>query len=171
VSALHVWIVAAAICAVPSPATAAPVDAMGRFVGTWESAGTFTDSAYSKAGSVSGSTTCGWSIDHDFLICQQRVVLGKTEQHGIAIYTYDPAAEKYRFYNVGATQVGSTAIAVDPTTITYTDTYSDGGKTVTNRTLNVWDDPDHYHFSTEYSLDGGAHCTTILSGTAHRTHP
>jgi hypothetical protein len=104
------------------------------------------------------------------VICQQRVVVNQVEQHDVAIYTYDSAAQTYRFDNIGMARVGTTAINVDANTITYPGSFADGTKTVTTRTTNVWDDPDHYRFSTEYSLDGGSQWTTMLTGTARRTH-
>jgi hypothetical protein len=165
------WLVAA-LLVLPLPAPAAdPIDALGRFVGTWTSTGEFVKSAYSKASAVSGTTVCSWSIGHDFIICQQTVIANANEQHDLAIYTYDEASRSYRFYNVGTGRVGSTTITVEPMQITYPGTFTEGDRTVTTRTLNLWDDDDHYHFSAAYSTDDGKTWTTMLTGVARRTQP
>ncbi len=159
-----------AMSALPVRAAADPLDALNRFVGTWESSGSFAATSYSRPSTVSGTTVCAWSTGHDFVICQQRVTVNQVERHDIAIYTYDTAAQEYRFDNIGTAHVATTAIAVDGQTITYPGTFADGEKTVKTRTTNIWDDADNYHFTTEYSLDDGGHWTTMLSGAARRTH-
>ena len=165
------WLLAA-LLVVPLPARAADaVAALGRFVGTWTSTGSFSKTAYSKPSDVKGTTVCSWSIGHDFVICQQTVIADAGEQHDLAIYTYDVTNKAYRFYNVGTSRVGSTTITVEPTQVTYPGSFTQGDKTITTRTLNLWDDADHYHFSAEYSLDDGKTWTTMLSGVAKRTQP
>ena len=120
------WLVAA-LLVLPLPARAAdPIDALGRFVGTWTSTGEFVKTAYSKASNVSGTTVCSWSIGHDFVICQQTVIANANEQHDLAIYTYDGDSKSYRFYNVGTGRVGSTTITVEPMQITYPGTFTEG---------------------------------------------
>ena len=105
------------------------VEALERFEGTWQSTATALATPYSKAGSTTGDTTCGWSTARDFLICQQAVTSDGALTHDVAVYTYDAAAEKYRFYAARITGVFDVAIAVDTaTTITYTNTFQDGGK-------------------------------------------
>jgi hypothetical protein len=62
---------AVAFCAVAAvPANAAGVDELGRYLGTWTSPGTLYDTPYSKAGTATATTTCAWSQDHVFMICQ-----------------------------------------------------------------------------------------------------
>jgi hypothetical protein len=143
------------------------VGALGRLEGTWQSSAAFVDSPYSKAGATSGTTVCAWSDGRDFLICQQDVVTSGVTTHDVAVYTYDPQAARYRFYAARTNGVSDVAIAVDDGSITYTNSFADGGKNVTIRTLNVWDDPDHYRFWTEYTTDG-SHWTKMLTGSAHR---
>jgi hypothetical protein len=142
---------------------------LDRLIGTWQSTGTFVDSAYSKAGPASAKTTCAWSGDGFFLICQQDVVMSGTPEHNVAIYTYDAAAQKYHFYNVGISRANSTDITVSDTAITYSQGFTDGAKHVLTRTLNVWDSPASYSWRAEYSFDGGAHWTLIGSGKTTRT--
>lgn len=142
--------------------------ALNRLVGTWSGSGTFVDSAYSKAGSANATTTCAWSADGQFLICQQSAMANGKTDDDVAIYTYDAAAAKYHFYNVGVSRANGTELAVDPKTITYADSFRDGAKQVTTRTLNVWVTPQHYTWRAEYSLDGGASWTLMGSGSSSR---
>ena len=147
---------------------AAPLDALDRFAGTWQSQGTFVDTAYSSAGSASGTTTCAWSGDHMFMICQQVATLNGKRDDDVAIYSYDDSSNAYRFYNVHATQVTSSVITVNGNTVVYPFTFVDKGKSVTIRTLNIWDNPKFYTWRTVYSTDGGTTWTLMANGTSRR---
>lgn len=158
-----------AAAAVTAPAD--PLAALDRFVGTWQTTGTFVQTPYSKPNAVSSTTTCAWSADRVFLVCRQAVTLDGKTLSDLGIYTYDPQSAKYRFFSVRQDGGSNMTIAVDAASIEYDSSFDDNGTTVMNRTRNVWDAPDRYHFSTEYSTDGGKHWTTMLSGSAHRTAP
>jgi hypothetical protein len=160
-------ILAAACVAGPARAAAGGTDALGRLEGTWESSATAADTPYSKAGSTTATTGCAWSASRTFLVCQQSVLSGGTTTDSVAVYTYDAASDKYHFYAARTNGVSDVAITVDTSGIMYTTTFTDAGKNVTIRTLDVWDDPDHYRFWTEYTTDG-AKWTKMLVGTAHR---
>lgn len=140
---------------------------LDRFVGTWQSSGTFVDSAYSKAGSATATTSCTWSSDRLFLICQQNVTMNGKPADDIAIYTYDDTTGKYHFYNVSPGNANSTKLAVDDSSVTYTDSFTDGAKNVLTRTLNVWQSPQRYTWRSEYSLDAGK--TWVLMGSGAST--
>lgn len=147
------------------------LDAFDKLLGTWQSTGTFVESAYSQAGSSTARTTCVWSSDRLFLICQQNVVLGGAPSHDVAIYTYDDAKRAYRFYNVGVNRSGGTELKVDAASITYDGSFDDGGRHVLTRTTNVWESPKAYAWRAEYSLDGGAHWTLMGSGRSVQVSP
>jgi hypothetical protein len=143
--------------------------ALGRFVGTWDGTGTFLDGPYSKAGSADAKTTCAWSNDRLFMICQQSVVMQGKPSSDVAVYAYDPGAKRYHFYNIGLTNANATKLSIEGNTVTYADSFQDGGKTIATRTLNVWRDPQHYQWRSEYSTDGGATWKLMGSGNATRT--
>lgn len=89
---------AAVLCVtIGADARPAALDLLDKLVGTWQSSGTFVDSAYSKVGTATATTTCAWSADRYFLICQQSVMMGAKATHDVAIYTYDDAAHAYKF--------------------------------------------------------------------------
>ncbi len=152
-------------------AQAAPTDELNRFAGTWHSEGTFVDSPYQKAGNATAATSCAWSLDHNFMICQQSVTVGGTPDSDLGIYSYDPVGNVYHFYNVRASRSSSSTILIDGNTITYPFSFTDkDGKTVTIRTLNVWQSADAYTWRTEYSIDGGNTWSPIGSGKSERSH-
>ncbi|MBV8244596.1 MAG: DUF1579 family protein [Candidatus Eremiobacteraeota bacterium] len=148
--------------------SASPVDALGLYRGTWQSSATIVDTTFSKAGEADGTTACDWSGDRLFMICQQNINYKGTPVHDVTIFTYNPETKAYRFYSVAPNRVTDADILVDRNSVTFPSTFKDdNGKTVTMRTVNTWTDSDHYAFRTEYSLDGGAHWTVMLSGSAH----
>ena len=158
----------AGVILIPLRAAAAPVDTLDRFAGTWHSQGTFVDSPYQKAGSASGTTTCAWSNDHVFMICQQISSLNGMHDSDVAIFTYDDGSKSYRFYSVRPGGTDSVAITVDPKTITYPGSFTDRGKKVMIRTVNSWDNPSLYHWRAEYSTDGGTTWKLMGSGSSQR---
>jgi hypothetical protein len=64
-NALQRPVLAGAILVLSTVAAGAldPSAQLDRLVGTWDSPGTFVDSAYSKAGTAHATTTCAWSQD------------------------------------------------------------------------------------------------------------
>ncbi|HET6275950.1 MAG TPA: hypothetical protein VFE16_08500 [Candidatus Cybelea sp.] len=153
---------------VPGAASAAPIDQLNRLVGTWQSTGTFVDTPYQKAGTATATTTCAWSNDHGFMICQQSVMMNGTPDSDLGIYTYDPTANVYRFDNVHASRTTSSTILVDDKSITYPFSFTDNGKSVVIRTLNVWQSASAYTWRTEFSTDNGATWTLMGSGKSEK---
>lgn len=166
-TALAMAVAAAAVT--PAFVSAAPIDQLNRLAGTWQSTGTFIDSPYQKGGPATATTTCAWSNDHGFMICQQSVVMNGAPDSDLGIYTYDPTANVYRFDNVHASRTTSSTILVDDKSITYPFSFTDNGKSVVIRTLNVWQGPDAYTWRTEFSTDNGATWTLMGSGKSQRS--
>lgn len=142
---------------------------LDRFAGNWTGNGTFVTSDYSQAGTASAKTECNWSQDRTFMICQQQAVLNGKPEDDVSVYTYDASSSKYHFYNIGVSRANGTELGVTPDTVIYTNTFSDRGRSVQSRTLNVWDRPGHYRWRTEYSLDAGAHWILMGSGDSTRS--
>lgn len=159
---------AAAGLVVPVRGSAAPLDELDRFAGTWQSHGTFVDGPYSKANSSTATTTCAWSTGRTFMICQQSVSTGGKTSDDLGIYTYDEAGGAYHFYNVQTGRTTSSAITVAGNTITYPFSFTDNGKNVTIRTLNIWDSPSLYRWRSEYSTDSGKTWNLMGSGSSQR---
>jgi hypothetical protein len=159
-----------AVAAWAAKASAAdPIDALDRFSGTWKSHGTFVDSPYGKAGPADATTTCAWSSGHTFVICQQSVSMNGKTNEDIALYTYDPDAKVYRFFNVQPSKAVPLIITIDGNTVTYPVSFKDGsGHDVVIRTLNVWENPAFYRWRTEYSTDAGKTWIPMASGTSQR---
>ncbi len=139
-----------------------------RFAGTWQSHGTFVNGPYSKASTSTATTTCAWSTGHTFMICQQSVSTDGKVSDDLGIYTYDGAARAYRFYNVETARTTASTITVAGNTITYPFSFTDKGKKVAIRTLNIWDSPSLYRWRAEYSTDGGTSWQVMGSGSSQR---
>lgn len=152
----------------PMRATAAPIDALDRYTGTWQNHGTFVTTPYQKAGSVSGTTTCAWSNDHQFMICQQSVSVNDEHDSDMAIFTYDDSAKTYRFYAIRPAGAASLPVTVEANSTTFPISFTNQGKKVLLRTVNVWDNPRLYRWRTEYSTDEGKTWTLMGSGTYAR---
>jgi hypothetical protein len=158
----------AVLCLALMLLAAGPIDQLDRFSGTWHSQGTFVETPYSPAGTSSATTICAWSADHLFMICQQSATMAGKRDDDVAIYSYDDAAAAYRFFNIRPGRITTLTITVDGNTVTYPSTFTDKGKTVTIRTLNVWKTHDLYTWRTEYTTNGGATWTQMASGTSQR---
>ncbi|HEY3675301.1 MAG TPA: hypothetical protein VGK84_04870 [Candidatus Tumulicola sp.] len=149
---------------------AGPLDQLDRFAGTWQTQGTFLTTPYSTAGTAAGTSSCAWSNDRQFMICQQNVTLSGKTDHDVTVYSYDDAKQAYRFYNVHAADSTATSITVNGDTITYPFSFTgDGGQTVEIRTTNVWKGSTFYDWRTEYSTDNGATWTPMASGTSQKS--
>ena len=95
--------------------------------------------------------------------------MGGTTTEDIALYTYDPDAKVYRFFNVRPAKVVPLNITVEGDTITYPVTFKNAaGQDVTIRTLNTWDNPALYRWRTEYTNDAGKTWIPMASGTSAR---
>jgi len=168
ITTLCLTLVAAAASAAKVSA-AGPIDSLDRLAGTWKSHETFVDSPYGKAGTADATTTCVWSNGRTFLICQQSVTMSGTTNEDIALYTYDPDAKVYRFFNVRPSNVTALTITIEGDTITYPVTIKDSaGQDVAIRTVNVFENAALYRTRVEYSNDAGKTWTPMASGTSQR---
>jgi hypothetical protein len=148
-------------------------DALSRWVGgKWVGDGQFVDSAYSKAAKVGGVTTCAWSPNHVFLVCDQDVTFAGTPMRDLSIYVFDPKANTFHFYQVtpeGAQpHVTSLDISDDATKWIYLGSAEREGKKVLFRTTNQFHGNDQVDWWSEASGDDGKTWTKTASGTESR---
>ena len=162
-------VIAAAAALLFATVAAGPIDQLDRFAGTWQTQGTFVETPYSTAGTASGTATCAWSTDHQYMICQQNNVLAGKQDDDVAIYSYDDAAQAYKFYSVRPSRSTTATIAIDKDTVTYPFSFTNNGETVSIRTLNTFTSPDFYNWRSEFSIDLGKTWTLMASGTSQRT--
>lgn len=162
-------VIAASAALLFATVAAGPIDQLDRFAGTWQTQGTFVETPYSTAGAASGTATCAWATDHQYLICQQNNVLAGKPDDDVAIYSYDDAAQAYKFYSVRPARSTTATITIDRDTVTYPFSFTNNGETVSIRTLNTFTSPDFYNWRSEFSTDLGKTWTLMASGTSQRT--
>jgi hypothetical protein len=167
-AAIRIVILCAAALLQARPATASPIDELGRFEGTWHNQGTFVATPYSKARATTATTICAWAIDRSYMVCQQKVADGDALEYDLGIYSYEEATREYRFYSVRAGRATAAVIGVDGNTISYPFSFTDGDKQIMIRTLNVWATPTLYRWRSEYSADAGATWSLMGSGNSQK---
>jgi hypothetical protein len=142
--------------------------------GKWVGEGSMVDSDFSKAMKVSGVTTCGWSPDHVFVICDQAVTVDAKPGRELSIYGYDPEAGKFHFYGTSPSDDKARSMELvvleNGSRLEYRNTDEIKGKPVRFRTVNVFRDDDHAEWWTEYSTDDGQHWTRMGQGKESRQH-
>jgi len=148
-------------------------DVLSRWVGgKWAGSGQFVDSDYSKANKASATTTCAWSPDHVFVICDQDIIFGGKPMHDLSIYTFDFKSNRFYFYGIslGDEKPRSTALDISENgnRWTYSSTDDIKGKAVQFRTTNQFHGNDHIEWWTEYSVDGGKTWTKTGGGKESR---
>jgi hypothetical protein len=148
---------------------AGPLDQLDRLAGTWNMQGAFLRTPYSTAGPATATTTCAWSTDRLFMICQQHVTRSGKTDGDVTVYSYDDAKQEYKFYNIHSADSTSATILINGDTITYPFAFTDGGQTVQIRTINAFKGTTFYNWRTEYSTDNGTTWIPMASGTSQKT--
>jgi hypothetical protein len=161
-------------CATMFAADAKPTaEVLGRRVGgKWTGDGALLDSDYSQAMKVSGITTCAWSPDHVFVVCDQALTVSGKPVRQFSVYGYDPDAGKFHFYGLSPSadkaRTPDLVITAGGQRWEYDNTEEIKGKPVRFRTVNVFRDVDHVEWWSEYSADDGAHWTRMGEGKEAR---
>ena len=148
-------------------------DTLGRWVGgKWSGEGSMVNTEFSKAMTVSGVTTCAWSPDHIFVICDQAVKANDKPGRQLSLYGYDPDAGKFHFYGLSPSEATARTpqleVSRDGNRWEYLNTEDIKGKAVRFRTVNIFHDADHVEWWSDYSADGGQHWTKMGQGTESR---
>jgi len=159
------------VCCLPMSAADSSLNAdiLNRWVGgKWVGDGQFVDSAYSKANKSSATSTCAWSPDHIFVICDQDINFGGMPLRDLSIYTFAPKTGKFYFYGVSLGQEMPRHTGLDITDNggrwVYSSTDDIKGKSVQFRTTNQFHGNDTVEWWSEYSSDGGKTWTKTGSG-------
>jgi hypothetical protein len=144
-----------------------PVKKLGAFLGTWQTAGTFTGSD----NKISSTLECRWSPQGIFLVCDQLVNLPGGDHHQFTAYSYNSKDNSYSYVTIPdpGGKPNSGKIEIKGNLWTYSSGFENNGKTVQIRTTNEFTDPRTEVFKTESSDDDGVTWKTVLQGIAHKT--
>lgn len=148
-------------------------EVLNRWVGgKWVGDAHSVDSDYSKAGTGGGVSTCAWSPDHIFVVCDQDVKDNGTAMRFLSIYAFDPKTRTYHFYGLSPEgdrpRTGDVNISADGTHWEYVTKTEIKGKLVWFRTINQFKGNDQVDWWSEYSTDEGQRWTKTGGGTEKR---
>lgn len=148
-------------------------DVLNRWVGDkWVGDAHFFDTDYSKAGTGGGVSTCVWSPDHIFVVCDQDVKDNGTALRFLSIYAFDPKTSTYHFYGLSPDgsqpRTGDVNITADGTHWEYLTKTTTKEKPVWFRTVNQFLGNNKVEWWSEYSTDDGQHWTKTGEGAEKR---
>jgi len=156
-----VAVILAAGILVPLDAQAAKeasgLNALGAYLGVWHGQGVAKGTPYSKAANDSAETTCNWSPNHGFLLCDQIVHTPEgTTQNDLSIYTYNEKAHAYAFFGLSRddSHVRAPKLTINGKRWIYLGQFDDGGKHIQFRTVNDFTSATAVTYRAEYSEDG-----------------
>jgi hypothetical protein len=138
--------------------------------GTWKARGNPDGSGNTP---VSALTTCQWSANGAYLVCDQLVTNNGARTNNLSIYAYNADKDAYTLSLVGVPGMDPFSIGVTykGDTLFYNSEYTANGKKVYARTLNVFASPSAYAYIVQ-SSDDGLNWQTSASGQSERVqHP
>lgn len=146
------------------------LDALAPFRGEWEGTGETYATPYSAAGMVRVRTSCEWTRNRGFLLCDQLIHEGGRTENDLSIYTYDDSTRAYHFFGIsrGVARARTPSLTIAAHTWTYASAFDDrAGRHVRIRTVNDVRDT-LITYRTEYTTDDGAHWRLMGRGASHR---
>ena len=148
-------------------------EVLNRWVGgKWVGDSHFLDSDYSKAGTGGGVSTCAWSPDHIFVVCDQDAKDNGTAMRFLSVYSFDPVTNTYHFYGLSPDgsrpRSGDVSISADGAHWEYLTKTDIKGKQVWFRTVNQFLGNDKVEWWSEYSTDEGKQWTKTGGGSEKR---
>ena len=161
-------------CSLPAIAAASQTaDVIDRWVGgKWTSDAHFYETEFSKASTGSSVTTCAWSPDHIFVVCDQDVTDNGATLRFLSVYAFDPKSSTCHFYGLSPEgdrpRTGDVDISADGARWEYVTRTQIKDKPVWFRTINQFPDNDHVNWWSEYSTDEGRHWTRSGEGAESR---
>ncbi len=145
------------------------LDKLGAFLGQWNSTGAMRDTAFSKAGNNSAQTTCSWSFNHGFLICDQLVQTPAGPENDLSAYTYDEKDHAFLFFGFSRNDRNARTpkLTIEGNLWTYLGGFDQNGKHISFRTTNTFTSPTNVTWRSEFS-DDGTHWTLMGDGVESR---
>jgi hypothetical protein len=157
------------LCTASFGQTAAVLQASGIkklsvFLGTWK-AESLVDAAHPVK--TSAVYTCQWSANGRYLVADQLVSNDGKETNNLSIYHYNSDKDDYTLSLVGipGMQPFTVPVTYKADTLFYSGEYTDNGKKVYNRTLNIFTSATTYVYKIQFS-DDGVHWRTDGEGKA-----
>lgn len=136
-------------------------------VGTWKAE---NDPDSAGRSPVSAVSTCQWSANGRYLICDQMVTNQGTTINNLSIYSRNSDKDEYTLTEVGVPGMEpfSIPITYKGDELYYLGSYTDdSGKKVYTRTVNTFLSSSDYTFKVQSSGDGD-HWTTSFQGKSHK---
>lgn len=146
------------------------LEALSAFRGEWEGSGEMYATPYSRPGTSRVHTSCEWTANHGFLLCDQMIHGVRGASNDLSIYTYDDSSHAYEFFGLsrGSARARTPGLTIAGRTWTYASAFDDrAGAHVQIRTVNDVEDTV-ITYRTEYTTDGGAHWVLMGKGASHR---
>jgi len=139
------------------------------FVGTWKAE---NDPDSTGKSPVSAISSCQWSPNGNYLICDQQVTNEGTTTNNLSIYSRNSDKDAFTLTVVGVPGMEpfSIPITYKGDELYYLGSYTDNsGKKVYTRTINRFDSPSSYTFMVQSSADG-EHWVTSMQGKSRKIH-
>lgn len=151
----------AAAMASAAPVAAGP-DKIAVYAGTWKTATEHFATPFSKAGRETATLRNHCWRSADFYACDQFV---NGQSRALIVFVYDAKHDLYHSYAIPAEsgRVFAGTLIIKGNRWTYPNEYTDHGKTVYFRTVNVFNGPDSIEFRQEFSGDK-VHWTVMAQG-------
>lgn len=129
------------------------LDRVMAYAGSWKTDTRHFDTPYSKAGHESATLQNDCWRSGGYFACRQ-IVDGDSK--ALLVFTYDAKTDSYTSYPIIAagSEVRPGTLIIRGDIWTFPWDYSEGGKTIHFRVVNVWSSPNSIEFRQEYSADG-----------------
>ena len=159
-----------AVAGPPHPGPDSPeLKVLDAWSGRWVTHGKLFETPYSHAGEISITSTCGWTENGGFMICDQIFTGPRGTNNDLTLYTYNPVDKSYRFCGIGRSGEPSTnQIKIEGNVWSFDRDQEQNGKKIHIRTINDFSKPGVITWNTKFTEDGGAHWTLMNEGVDTR---
>lgn len=139
------------------------------FVGTWQAHGNPDSTGKTPPSAV---TTCQWSANGQYLVCDQLVTNEGKQTNNLSIYSYKPDDDSYTLSLVGIPGMDpfNVPVTYKGDEFIYSGEYTVEGKKTFTRTLNIFSSATEYIYKVQSSADG-INWTTHAEGQSHKVAP